>query len=228
MPRDNKDNLTEEELVERFAKLFGHKPSSNKNIAKTSTSVIDLTKSSSHIDSFFPSTSNLKNTNDFQYKSPIEKGFDEKEASEEFTPSNKIFDENDDATRLIKEIQDEIKLESKYKDNLYELKEKKEQDFIELEKRYNQLKEFKIHATNENISNKNNISISSLGPPPKPIDLSEDDYDLNNWCCICNEDAIIKCRDCDGDLYCQSCFNEGNKRNFFEFSNFSLIFNFLI
>jgi hypothetical protein len=31
---------------------------------------------------------------------------------------------------------------------------------------------------------------------------------------ICNEDAIIKCRDCDGDLYCQSCFNEGNKRNF--------------
>lgn len=105
---------------------------------------------------------------------------------EEFTPSNKNFDENDDATHLIKEIQDEMNLESKYKDNLYELKEKKEQDFIELEKRYNQLKVFKIHATNENISNKNNISINSLGPPPKPIDLSEfglDDYDLNSWCC---------------------------------------------
>lgn len=103
------------------------------------------------------------------------------------TSSNKNLDENDDATNLIKEIQDEIKLESKYKDNLRELKEKKEQDFIELEKRYNQLKEFKIYDDiNENISNKNNISISSLGPPPKPIDLSEfglNNYDPNNWCC---------------------------------------------
>src|SRR6266542_2503757 len=85
---------------------------------------------------------------------------------------NKDFeDENDDETNLIKEIQDEINLELKYKDNLHELKEKKEQDFIELEKRYNQLKEFKIRATNENISNKNNKnSIDSLGSPPKPID----------------------------------------------------------
>ena len=96
-------------------------------------------------------------------------------------------DENDDETNLIKEIQDEINLESKHKDNLYELKEKKEQDFIELEKRYNQLKEFKIHATNENISNKSNkTSIDSLGSPPKPIDLLEfglNDHDPDTWCC---------------------------------------------
>jgi predicted nuclease with TOPRIM domain len=106
--------------------------------------------------------------------------------SEEFTSSDKSLDENDDATNLIKEIQDEINLESKYKDNLNELKEKKEQDFIELEKRYNQLKEFKIHATNENISNKSNVNISNLGPPPKPADLSEfglNEYDPNTWCC---------------------------------------------
>jgi hypothetical protein len=61
-------------------------------------------------------------------------------------PNKSFEDENDDATKLIKELRDDINLESKYKDNLNELKKKKEQDFYELEKRYNQLKEFKIHT----------------------------------------------------------------------------------
>jgi len=92
-----------------------------------------------------------------------------------------------------------------------------------LEKRYNQLKEFKIHTINENIPKKKN-NMTSIGSPPKPIDSSEfglNDNDPNTWCCICNEDAIIKCKDCDGDLYCQPCFNEGHsdygmKRHKFE------------
>lgn len=38
---------------------------------------------------------------------------------------------------------------------------------------------------------------------------SDDDEDLDNLCRICDERrATLKCKECDGDLFCIKCFKE--------------------
>uniref|UniRef100_A0A1B0D3S6 FYVE-type domain-containing protein n=1 Tax=Phlebotomus papatasi TaxID=29031 RepID=A0A1B0D3S6_PHLPP len=43
--------------------------------------------------------------------------------------------------------------------------------------------------------------ISSLPAPSK-------DTEELPWCTVCNEDAIIRCIDCDGELFCRECFKD--------------------
>lgn len=31
------------------------------------------------------------------------------------------------------------------------------------------------------------------------------------WCVLCNNDAVYRCMDCSGDLYCRECSNEVHK-----------------
>uniref|UniRef100_A0A182QGH2 Uncharacterized protein n=1 Tax=Anopheles farauti TaxID=69004 RepID=A0A182QGH2_9DIPT len=42
-----------------------------------------------------------------------------------------------------------------------------------------------------------------LATPTKP-----DEEDPLPWCTICNEDAALRCRGCDYDLYCRACYKE--------------------
>lgn len=62
-------------------------------------------------------------------------------------------------------------------------------------------------------------SAPSFAPSKKPPKIessihhkpSKDDDDMETWCCICSDDAALRCLGCEGDLYCQNCWVEGHR-----------------
>ncbi|KAI9811360.1 MAG: hypothetical protein M1827_005520 [Pycnora praestabilis] len=55
-------------------------------------------------------------------------------------------------------------------------------------------------------------------PSSKPIKVTTQkkkssqftDEEIETWCCICNDDATVRCLGCDGDLYCRGCWRDGH------------------
>lgn len=56
--------------------------------------------------------------------------------------------------------------------------------------------------------------IPSAKPPSTVRTAGKYDYtdaEIETWCVICTDDAVLRCLGCDSDLYCTACWNEGHR-----------------
>ncbi|KAJ3022741.1 Abscission/NoCut checkpoint regulator [Thoreauomyces humboldtii] len=119
------------------------------------------------------------------------------------------LEDDDEVNALIQEIGHEVQLEEKFGVVVGDGEES------QLEKRMRELRDFVPtvkSGTAGAVGKGGDLTVGEpLGEPPRAPSLEDFENPVEEqWCCICNDDAVLICVDCDEDYYCQNCFREGH------------------
>ncbi|CAO3614602.1 unnamed protein product [Mucor hiemalis] len=158
--------------------------------------------------------------NDYIYsvleESSSPKGVKAQNIQEKMDGFQKIFmgSENDpvgtdETDALIKRLQQENALDAKYE----QFSQSRDND---MEERYNALRKDAPNFSGLEYSNNNGDR--PKGPVPKPLQKEDLHDEMDDWCCICNDDAKIECEGCEDDnKYCKECFFHTHKSEFADY-----------
>lgn len=67
-----------------------------------------------------------------------------------------------------------------------------------------------VRLNANDLSDPGSFAAKRLKDQKKKEKDEEEGDEIENWCCICNEDANVKCEGCDLDPYCSNCWAEGH------------------
>lgn len=121
---------------------------------------------------------------------------------------------------VIKRIMDEVEIEKEHGDF-------EQQELERLEKRLAELKA-NNKATGDQSEPRTSSNTDELKPVSKEIDpadalmkkllqeaeisqkqKAQEEEEEDTWCCLCNDDATLKCLDCEDDPFCTRCYKYG-------------------
>ncbi|KAG1175902.1 hypothetical protein G6F70_001927 [Rhizopus microsporus] len=122
-------------------------------------------------------------------------------------PDNPI--ESDESDALIKKAIEENRLDEKYQ----QFTAKRD---TELQERLKNIQNYVPSSSSTSCSAV--IGDKPVGSVPKAISTKDLYDETDDWCCVCNEDAIIECEGCEDDnKYCTECFFQTHRSEFADY-----------
>ncbi|KAJ3070464.1 hypothetical protein HDU98_006532 [Podochytrium sp. JEL0797] len=133
------------------------------------------------------------------------------------TPLDVPFDDAE-AALLLEQVANEVALEKSLPKPDSKTRDDDDDDDDDLQRRIQNLHNFTVTTPKRNKPAKLETRTTPLGAPPHP---PKDVADLMSpspakiardeaFCCLCSEDAVLSCPECEDDLYCQHCFKRAH------------------